>query len=261
MTANVIPVLTKAWNVLGIRILVSVSLLLQIVLLSRGNRRRYITSRLTQFFIWFNYLSADSVANFALGILFSDNKNPSLHPNFIFMANWAPFLLLNLGGPDTITSYSLEDNELWLRHLLVSIYHLVAIVFVVFKSWNGSHLNYVAIPVLVAGIIKYGERTWSLRLASRKKFRESSLPDLGSDYVEFLNNYSIRQAEGNIIFVGEVIETTPTVLDHSQRAIANSCIPEASFLHDGFHFFKIFKCLFVDLILSFEDHKNNQVFF
>ena len=34
------------------------------------------------------------------------------------MAFWAPFLLLHLGGLDSITAYSLQDSELGRRHLL-----------------------------------------------------------------------------------------------------------------------------------------------
>ena len=33
------------------------------------------------------------------------------------LAFWVPFLLVHRGGPDTITAFALEDNELWLRHL------------------------------------------------------------------------------------------------------------------------------------------------
>ncbi|XP_044469677.1 uncharacterized protein LOC123198936 [Mangifera indica] len=64
-----------------------------------------------------SYLAVDLVATAALGILShgvgSDNKSIKE-----IQAFWAPFLLLHLGGPNTITAYSLEDNELWLRHLL-----------------------------------------------------------------------------------------------------------------------------------------------
>ncbi|KAG5051701.1 hypothetical protein JHK87_003899 [Glycine soja] len=41
-----------------------------------------------------------------------NNVNPQL------LAFWAPIFLIHLGGPDTITAYALEDNELWLRHFV-----------------------------------------------------------------------------------------------------------------------------------------------
>ncbi|KAK3000795.1 hypothetical protein RJ639_021112 [Escallonia herrerae] len=45
----------------------------------------------------------------------SSNKDG---PNSTLMALWAPLLLLHLGGPDTITAFSVEDIQLWLRHLV-----------------------------------------------------------------------------------------------------------------------------------------------
>ncbi|XP_027367202.1 uncharacterized protein LOC113873329 [Abrus precatorius] len=260
---DIIPALAKVWNVLELRILVLISLSLQIVLIVFGNRRKHIANKWLQPMVWFTYLSADWVATVALGILSKDSKNPKLDPNFIIMASWAPFLLVHLGGPDTITAYSLEDNELWLRHMLELFYQLAVAIYVVYSSWNGSHLNYVTIPVVVAGIIKYGERTWSLSYGSSQKFRESILPppDPGPNYAKLMDDYTAKKAEGYKVSFGEVIETTPIVLGHSQGAITNDPIPDASSLHDGFYFFKIFKCLFADLILSFQDHKSSQGFF
>ena len=63
----------------------------------------------------------DSVATIVLGIIsknledIKDVKDKSL---FEIIAFWAPLFLLHLGGLDTITTYSLEDNKFWLRHLL-----------------------------------------------------------------------------------------------------------------------------------------------
>ncbi|KAJ1435797.1 hypothetical protein SESBI_04747 [Sesbania bispinosa] len=262
---EIIPVLAKVWNVLEVRILVLISLCLQIVLILFGNRRKYIANGWLQFIVWFTYLSADWIATVALGILSEDSKDPSTDPNFIVMAIWAPFLLVHLGGPDTITAYSLEDNELWLRHLLGLIYQLLVALYVVYKSWKwkGSHLYFVNIPVLVAGIIKYGERTWSLRSGSSQNFRESILPppDPGPNYAKFMDHYTAKKAEGYNVTLGKVIEAPSILLGHSQGAIANDNIPDASSLHDGFYFFQIFECLFADLILSLQDHKSSQIFF
>lgn len=255
-----VPGVEKHWNVLELRFLVIASLCLQIVLILLGNRRKHIVNAKLQFILWFTYQSADWIATVALGILSKDTKDPSM-----IMAIWAPFLLVHLGGPDTITAYSLEDNELWLRHFLGLLYQLAVAAYVVYRSWKGkgSPLNYVAFPVVVAGIIKYGERTWSLWCGSSKGFRESILPppDPGPNYAKFMDDYTAKKAEGHGVTLGEVIETTPIVLHHSQGAIANQEIPNASSLHDGFKFYKIPKRLFADLILGFQDHKSSQIFF
>ncbi|XP_058770144.1 uncharacterized protein LOC131643830 [Vicia villosa] len=216
---------------------------------------------------WLTYLSADWIANFALGMLSQDSKILEIDPNFIIMAIWAPFLLVHLGGPDTITAYSLEDNELWPRHMLGLLYQLAFAVYVVYRSWNGSPLNYVAVLIIVAGIIKYGERSWSLWSGSSIGFRESilPLPDPGPNYAKFMDDYTAKKDEGYHVTLDEINETTtPSVFDHNSQEetrIPNPNIPDARALHDGFKFYKIPECLFADLILSFQDHKSSQIFF
>ncbi|KAG0493147.1 hypothetical protein HPP92_006545 [Vanilla planifolia] len=81
--------------------------------------------------VWSNYLLANWVADFILCQLSSsmdDNSNNTI------LAFWAPFLLLHLGGPNTITSYSMEDNELWARHLLALAYELIVAIYVLCRS-------------------------------------------------------------------------------------------------------------------------------
>ncbi|XP_071724838.1 uncharacterized protein [Rutidosis leptorrhynchoides] len=58
--------------------------------------------------------SSDVVETTSLGILMRSEKGKFTE----LAAFWAPFLLLHLRGPDTITAYSLEDNQLWGKHLL-----------------------------------------------------------------------------------------------------------------------------------------------
>ncbi|KAH1139098.1 hypothetical protein GLYMA_10G196900v4 [Glycine max] len=259
---DMIPDLTKAvWNVLELRLLVLISFFLQVFLIVFGNRRKCIADARLQVSVWLTYLSADWIATVALGMLSKDSKNPENDPDFIIMAIWAPFLLVHLGGPDTITAYSLEDNELYLRHFLGLLYQLSVAGYVVYISWNGNKLNYVTIPVMVAGIIKYAERTWSLWLGSSQKFRKSILPppDPGPNYAKFMDDYTAKKAEGYKVKLK--VEPTSIVLDHSPGAIANHNVADASSLHDGFYFFTIFERLFADLILSIQDHQNSQHFF
>ncbi|CAJ1976613.1 unnamed protein product [Sphenostylis stenocarpa] len=181
-----------------------------------------------------------------------------MDPNCII---WAPFLLLHLGGPDTITAYSLEDNELWLRHLLSLISQSIGAVIVVYGSWNGTKLNYVTIPVMVAGIIKYGERTCSLWLGSSEKFRKSILPppDPGPNYAKFMDDCTAKRDEGYIVELK--VESSTVLLDQPQGEIVNDSVPDAALIHNGFYFLEIFECLFADLILGFQDHRDSQKLF
>ncbi|XP_076888373.1 uncharacterized protein LOC143538785 [Bidens hawaiensis] len=229
----------KEWNKWELRGLVIVSLFVQISLIFSGNRRKYIAKRRIRIFIWCAYLLAD----------------------------WAPFLLLHLGGPDTITAYALADNELRLRHLLGLVVQAAAAIYITLLAWEGTLLSFLTIPMLLCGIIKYGERTWVLMSANRDQFRDSVLTDKdpGPSYANFMEEFCLKEAEGYNVTAAQVEEGhspgyefentagTPSTLDPNARRI----------LHIADYFFETlkFKRLFVDLILGFHPRDESQDFF
>ncbi|TXG68474.1 hypothetical protein EZV62_003409 [Acer yangbiense] len=147
--------LKKLWNLWEIR-----SLLL-LILIVFGSRRKINNSHswigiLLNVIVWCAYISADWVATVALSVMASNEANcgqVSSKATDSLQAFWASFLLLHLGGPDTITAYSLEDNELWLRHLL-GLFVEVAVAFYVFlRFWSSNFLTLLSIPVFITGIV------------------------------------------------------------------------------------------------------------
>ncbi|GFZ10715.1 transmembrane protein, putative [Actinidia rufa] len=165
----------RQWDMWDIRMLVLLSLTLQIILFMFGNRRKYISSLWISIVVWSSYLMADWVATIALGKLshaqveqVSNNSNP----NKALQTIWAPLLLLHLGGPDTITAYSLEDNQLWMRHFMGLGVQAFVAVYVIVMSWTNSWFSFMSIPAFVGGIIKYGERTWVLKSVTDDKSGE-----------------------------------------------------------------------------------------
>nr|POF11702.1 hypothetical protein CFP56_69003 [Quercus suber] len=221
------------WNRWEVRVLVLLSLFLQIVL-----------------------IPLDWIATISLGVLSRKEgakKTQSYEPDYVIMAFWAPFLLVHLGGPDTITAYSLEDNELWPRRLVEVVVQFFVALYVLLRSWVYTPVNFLAIPMLIAGIIKFGERIWVLRTASNDVFRDSMLPrpDPGPNYAKFMDGYDAKKAEGFKISVKTIIDTS-TVVRHNN-------FPNA--LHEASYFFRTFKPLFADLILSFQDRENSRSFF
>ena len=144
--------------------LVLVSLTLQLSLLHFGSRRRYSVKTWLRAFLWLSYLVADSVATTALGVI-SRNCNDSQLQNE-FIAFWAPFLLLHLGGQDTITAYAVQDNELWLRHLLGLVVQSGVALYILLLSWKVSWLSFLTILMFLAGFIKYAERILALKSAN-----------------------------------------------------------------------------------------------
>ena len=248
-----IRTIRNRWEV---QILVLFSLFLQIVLILLGKRRKYIPKNWIRIFLWVAYLSADWIATVSLGVLSRKEgakKTQSYEHDYVIMAFWAPFLLVHLGGPDTITAYSLEDNELWPRRLVELVVQLIVALYVLSRSWVYTKVNFLAIPMLIAGIIKIGERIWVLRTASNDVFRDSMLPrpDPGPNYAKFMDGYDAKKAEGFEISVRTIIDTS-TVVSYNN-------FPDA--LHEAFYFFRTFKPLFADLILSFQDRENSRSFF
>ncbi|XBH74368.1 hypothetical protein VPH35_101332 [Triticum aestivum] len=84
------------------------------------------------------------------------------------VAFWATFFLLHLGGQDTITAFSLEDNQLWRRHLLTLVVQASGAGYAIYRytipgTWN---LVSATIVMFIVGFLKYGERVWALQRGS-----------------------------------------------------------------------------------------------
>ncbi|XP_048551842.1 uncharacterized protein LOC125531493, partial [Triticum urartu] len=87
----------------------------------------------------------------------------------------APFLRLHLGGPDSITAYALQDNQLWLRHLHTQVVQVLGAAYVLYKNITdgGNLLPLAAWLMFAVGVVKYGERTWALRCGNLETIRSS----------------------------------------------------------------------------------------
>ncbi|KAL6623668.1 hypothetical protein ACP70R_033547 [Stipagrostis hirtigluma subsp. patula] len=155
--------LLRFWNEWAIQILVLVSFTLQVFLLVFADMRRRSSSAVLRVALWLAYQLADSTAVYALGHL-SIMGSPGSGEHQL-VAFWAPFLLLHLGGQDTITAYALEDNSLWLRHLQVLVVQTLGVAYVLYRYLASSEESLFApsIFMFIVGLKKYGERIWALK--------------------------------------------------------------------------------------------------
>ncbi|GMQ00028.1 hypothetical protein CsSME_00047277 [Camellia sinensis var. sinensis] len=200
---NLIPVSWKIlWDVWKVQMLVLLSFTLQIILFVFGKRRKNILSQWINVIVWLAYTMADWVATVALGKL-SHTLNNIPNPNNTLQALWAPFLLLHLGGPDTITACSLNDNQLWIRHFLGMSVQVTVAVYVIVMSWRHFWFSFMLIPAFVARIIKYGERTWALKLACH---------DESKNIVPF---YDLRGPHGLARFIGKRTCENDLIMAHN----------------------------------------------
>ncbi|XP_028119518.1 uncharacterized protein LOC114317026 [Camellia sinensis] len=154
------------WYKWNLRVAILVSLYFQILLVFIAPLRKRRGNKIIILLIWGAYLLADWVAVFAIGLIshYQANNCDNYCVNKDLLAFWAPFLLLHLGGPDTITAFSFEDNGLWLRHFVGLVIQLAVAAYVFLQSFP----NQIWIPtvlVFFAGTIKYAERTHAQYLA------------------------------------------------------------------------------------------------
>ncbi|KAL7218161.1 hypothetical protein ACSBR2_011438 [Camellia fascicularis] len=212
-----------------------VSLLLQTLLIFIAPLRKRTEKRIITLFIWAAYLLADWVAAFAVGLIFSaqGNHNGKELVNKDIAVFWAPFLLLHLGGPHTITAFALENNELWLRHLLSLVVQFVAVAYVFLQS----------LPI----------EFW---IPTLRMF----VAEAGIDYPRLMEEYSsnmVAHVPVKIVFVKEVKKRSK---DLDAQSSIKKPTEEIEVVNAAYKFFKIFKGLIVDLASSLEDRQESRAF-
>ncbi|KAG7943562.1 hypothetical protein I3843_15G047200 [Carya illinoinensis] len=254
--------LRKTWEIYNIRGVILFSLLLQSILFLGAPMRKRTGNRLVILLIWSSYFLAEWAASFALGLITSHQSYKQGENNDLY-AFWASFLMLHHGGPDTITAF--EENELWLRHFLSLISQAGFTFYVLLQTLPKNNLWLPTCLIFFAGIIKYVERTRSLYLVSWGTFRESMLtdPDPGPDYAKFMQSFSSWKVARLPTTMSQTLDAD---IKQSKSAFYISSQPRGKNLDDfevvkyGYHFFKIFKGLIVDLV-SYKDLKESRGFF
>ncbi|WRX13786.1 protein of unknown function DUF4220 - like 1 [Theobroma cacao] len=213
---------TKFWGELELRLMVVISLIVQLAHVIFGNlRRRYIGKRLPCVAITVRllYLLADWMATVVLSTLFrGDVKLKNGLAVF-----WTPFLLWHLGSPHNITAYSLEDNEMWLRHFL-------GMVFQVSIRHRPQFYGCSNIPCWSLQVRK---RIWALRSARDKQLINSLEPRKKGKNASPEENKKIR------------IGLSESTINDCFRGKAN--VSELKLLHEAYSSFLIFKPLFLGI--------------
>ncbi|GJN24417.1 hypothetical protein PR202_gb12155 [Eleusine coracana subsp. coracana] len=274
-----------------IRVAMLLSLILQIALIFLGPTRK---RSYHPFVIWSCYLLADWVADLALGLLLNtlgniggggnsssnhigvnlaagagekNSSNSSINSGSPMMfAFWTPFLLLHLGGPDTITAYSVEDNELWLRHLIGLLFELFSAAVIFFCSLHSNPMIGATVLMFIAGIIKYSERTYSLYSGSIGRFRANILGpgNPGSNHSRLMRAFKSKKNAGVIVEIPDTNSEAPKAPQEDAELIDISRLWSTDIKNVEVHayaFFATFRRLFVDLILNSRQRRLSQASF
>ncbi|KAM1245658.1 hypothetical protein ACFX15_036188 [Malus domestica] len=263
---NPIPIsfrkLWERWNLRGFIIL---SLTLQTILILCAPFRKRTPNLVLIFLVWSSYLLADWAAGFAVGLISnSQGDAKGLGDNEEdLLAFWAPFLLLHLGGPDTITAFALEDNTLWLRHFLGLVFQVIAAVYVFIQSFPTNKLWPPTLLLFLAGTIKYAERTRALYCASLDNFKESMLkkPDPGPNYAKLMEEYSSKKEANLPTYIELTAERSKESRTVTYVAEPGDMENNIAVVRHAYHFYEIFRGLIVDLIFSFHERFESRAFF
>ncbi|KAK9031378.1 hypothetical protein V6N11_032761 [Hibiscus sabdariffa] len=193
------PVVIKLWDVCGIRGAILTSLLLQILLFLVAPFRKSCRN-FGVWLIWLAYVFADAIPKYVVGLISNSQRNQDnkLEQKADIFAFWAAFLLLHMGGADSITAFALEDNELWRRHLLSLGVQAAAVISVFIQTFPNGNLWIPTLLVFFAGIIKGIERLRNLRMASMDKLQDfmRRKPDPGPNYAKLMQEYELKRAAG-----------------------------------------------------------------
>ncbi|KAG5555712.1 hypothetical protein RHGRI_006378 [Rhododendron griersonianum] len=260
------------WETWDLRLVILISLSLQILLIFLAPLRKRVSKAWITMPIWSAYLLADVTATFAVGLISNsqgDTYGPFTDPTLL--AFWAPFLLVHLGGPDTITAFALEDNELWLRHFLGLGFQCWAVGYAFVQSFPNHKLWIPTLLIFLAGFIKYIERTRALYLASSRIIKESFLtdPDPGPNYAKFMDEYASKK-DAKLPTEIEMIPEPPSSMSNitgnneDKEDLSNdqkkkmSCLEVVQTAHK---YYTTFKGLIADLIFSISQRNESRDYF
>ncbi|GMN53659.1 hypothetical protein TIFTF001_022792 [Ficus carica] len=257
----------KLWNAWNLRGSILLSLFLQALLVFFASSRQRRKSAFLLTLIWSAYLLADWVAAVAIGQITKSQGDLADHTKEEerLFAFWASFLLLHLGGPDSITAFALEDNEFWLRHLFGLILQVLAAFYSIYLALDHNKLLLPTLLVFLVGIVKYAERTRSLYLASLDRFGATALPkaEPGPDYEDVAAIYSSMRSV-QVPTRAEMPALMPNYEEATRIYVAGgslSRLDETELLREAYKLFQTFKGLIVGFFLSAGERKFSRNIF
>nr|GMC76605.1 uncharacterized protein LOC109187834 [Ipomoea batatas] len=279
-SGDIFEFLNYIWQQWSIQAIVLGSLAFQVVLIFSAPSRIRTKNNSCILTLWSVYLLADYIATFGIALINNDSKIDesssscgAFKDDNAIAALWAPFLLLHLGGPDTITAFAIEDNELWTRHLVTMIAQVLAVL-LVFYRYGILENNRFLIPtalIFIAGVIKCGERIRSLSLASQDSLKKSMRepPDAGPDYHQLMEEMASKQAANLPVTIdinrdekGAKADDVDDGVDMKlQQYQALERLEELEVIKHGYKFFRVFKGLIVDHMFSFLERDESRRFY
>ncbi|RCV09830.1 hypothetical protein SETIT_2G061100v2 [Setaria italica] len=209
------------WEDWQLRVLVLGSLCLQWFLLLAAPLRKYTIPRVIRTCIWLAFVSSDALAIYSLATLFNRHAKAASSGGYppppgtsaagaagseqqksnILEILWAPILLIHLGGQQELTAYTIEDNELWVRHTVTLVSQVAVALYSFYKSWPASgdwRLLSTAVLLFIIGVISFSEKPLALNKAKINRLADVSSVIQGtkprSEWRERLNQFFLFES-------------------------------------------------------------------
>ncbi|KAL8160178.1 hypothetical protein V2J09_001715 [Rumex salicifolius] len=198
------------WSLWNLRGFIVFSFSLQCILIIGSSLRVQTAKSWVHRLIWLVYLLADWAAYYAIGLVEPIDRLQDQLDTYAIHSFWAPFLLLHIGGPNTISGFSLEDNELWDR----SVWHIIvqagATVISIYRSLSKRRLLAPTLLVLVAALTRYAGRILALNKGSmdvlRHEIVDSKVHKKDKPHVLPITDVIIKGAKPSMIVGVESVE-------------------------------------------------------
>ncbi|KAF7849235.1 hypothetical protein BT93_L1052 [Corymbia citriodora subsp. variegata] len=156
-------------KLLQIELLVILTAFLLLFLVIFGSWRRRCNNGKFRLIIFTAYTLSTYVLTYTLGLMHHAPLRTELFPV------WAMFLMMTFGSADSISAYSLEDNEQWKRynwHLSIKMIWLVLLIGLYIRDSSNTG---IAIKCLFFVLfLKSDERARALMAASRQSLQRNS---------------------------------------------------------------------------------------
>jgi hypothetical protein len=155
--------------------------------------------------VWLAYQGAEIAATGALGSLSLSGSDGSAEEQQV-IAFWALFLLLHLGGPDTMAAYALEDSALSVRKFLEMVFQVGGAFYAqykyIYRARTWTPLATASAIMLPIGIVRYVEK-WYALWKSKSMMEEEEGPGKKFSAKKFRENRKSRlSVEPGFLFIG-----------------------------------------------------------
>lgn len=161
---------TPKGRLVRIELLVIFTAFLLLFLVTFGSCRRRCSSSMFQLVTFAAYTLSTYVFTYALGLM-QDAPFNELFPI------WAVFLMIILGSTDSISAYSLEDNERWKSYnwqVTINLFWLLFLVDWQFRDSSNTGVGVATVYLLLIMSMKSDERAWALMVASRQSLERTT---------------------------------------------------------------------------------------